>query len=67
MKNSHLGVSFKKKEILALKVSIICVCLFNNLFIIVEYGGLTLALVNLYLSFFENSVDPDQLASDEAI
>ena len=28
---------------------------------------LTLVLLNPYLSFFQNTVDPDQLAFDEAI
>ena len=28
---------------------------------------LTLVMLNLDLSFFENTVEPDQLASDEAI
>ena len=36
-------------------------------FSIVKKIGLTLALLNPDLSIFENSVDPDQLTSDEAI
>ena len=32
-----------------------------------EYTPLSLVLLNLDLSFSENIVDPDQLASDEAI
>ena len=32
-----------------------------------RYHRLTLVLLNSDYSYFENSVDPDQLASDEAI
>ena len=36
---------------------------FNEVF----YHRITLVLLNLQLSIFENTVDPEQLASDEAI